>query len=367
MLSGLYTVIVTFAKISFMNPIISKLLPGLLPLIVFIAADEFFGPVIGIAVALGFGLVQLLYMRIRQKVWDRFVLIDTALLLMLGAVSLSLEDEKLFLWKPVLMDVLLMGFLLFSLLSRKNLVLLMSKRYMGDMQLDDTQKKFFNRNLWAFLLVSFLHALATVYAIYFLTKEAWLFIGGTLLYIMMGVYLVVMFLVQKLSKKRSSAEYVPVVDEEGKIVERVSRAEVHNGSKKLHPVVHLHVVRHDGAFLLQLRPNDKQVQPGKWDTAVGGHVSWGESIEKALQRETREEIGLKQYKPLFSQKYIWNSDIESELVFVFVYRSLETDKFTHTQEVTELRWWTIPMIKRNLGKGVFTPNFEHEFAMLVKI
>lgn len=348
-----------------MNPILSKLLPGLLPLIVFIAADEIFGPVIGIAVALGFGIVQLIYMRIRQKVWDRFVLIDTALLLALGAVSLTLEDEKLFLWKPVLMDALLIGFLLFSLLSRKNLFLLMSKRYFGDMQLDDTQKKFFNRNLWAFLVVSTLHALATVYAIYFLSKEAWLFVGGTLLYIMMGVYLVVMFLMQKLRKPRTSTEYVPVVDEEGKIVERASRADVHDGSHRLHPVVHLHVVRHDGAFLLQLRPKDKLIQPGKWDTSVGGHVSWGESIEKALQRETREEIGLKSFKPLFSQKYIWKSDVETELVFVFVYRSLESDKFAHTAEVTDLRWWTIPEIKRNLKKGVFTPNFEHEFSMLV--
>lgn len=349
-----------------MNPILSKLLPGLLPLIVFIAADEIFGTAIGIAVALGFGIVQLIYMRIRQKVWDRFVLIDTALLIVLGAVSLSLDDEKLFLWKPVLMDVLLIGFLLFSLLSRKNLFLLMSKRYMGEMELDETQKRFFNRNLWAFLMVAAIHALATVYSIYFLSKEAWLFVGGTLLYIMMGIYFVAMFLMQKLRRPRSSVEYVPVVDEEGKIVERASRYEVHDGSHKLHPVVHLHVVRHDGAFLLQLRPKDKLIQPGKWDTSVGGHVSWGESIEKALQRETREEIGLKSFKPLFSQKYIWKSDVETELVFVFIHRALESDKFAHTSEVTDLRWWTIPEIKRNLKKGVFTPNFELEFSMLLK-
>ena len=47
-----------------------------------------------------------------------------------------------------------------------------------------------------------------------------------------------------------------------------------------------------GDILLQLRHRDKYVQPGKWDTAVGGHVEAGESIEDALARELAEEIGL---------------------------------------------------------------------------
>ena len=44
----------------------------------------------------------------------------------------------------------------------------------------------------------------------------------------------------------------------------------------LHPVVHLHVMREGGFLYLQKRAMDKDIQPGKWDTAVGGHVDFGE-------------------------------------------------------------------------------------------
>ncbi|OFY05852.1 MAG: hypothetical protein A2W93_14805 [Bacteroidetes bacterium GWF2_43_63] len=183
---------------------------------------------------------------------------------------------------------------------------------------------------------------------------------------MLGVWILAVFINQRIHRNKVSEEFVPLVDEEGNILGRASRSEVHNGSFKMHPVVHLHVIRDDGAFLLQLRPKDKQIQPGKWDTAVGGHVSWGESIEKALQRETAEEIGLKNFKPQFVNKYVWQSEVEKELVFVFVYRATIDDKFSHTTEVADLRWWTKPELKRNLKKGVFTPNFEYDYSMLMR-
>ncbi|MGD9494508.1 MAG: NUDIX domain-containing protein [Bacteroidales bacterium] len=349
-----------------MNPIFSKLLPGLLPLIVYFIADEFFGTVIGIAVALGFGIIQLFYIRFRQKKWDRFILFDTALLIALGAVSLLLEDDKLIYWKFVFMDLLLIGFILFSLFSKKNLFLLMSKRYVGDIEMNDNQTRAFNTNLWAFLIIAALHAGITSFSILFLDNSATLFIGGTLLYILLGIWILFVFVHQRLRRGKVSEEYVPLVDEEGKIIGRAARSEVHNGSFRMHPVVHLHVIREDGAFLLQLRPKDKQIQPGKWDTAVGGHVAWGEPIEKALQRETEEEIGLKKFKPLFAGKYVWKSEVEKELVFVFVYRATIDDKFNHTAEVADLRWWTKQELKRNLKKGVFTPNFEYDYSMLMK-
>lgn len=65
-------------------------------------------------------------------------------------------------------------------------------------------------------------------------------------------------------------EKLPVVDMEGHVIGSASRGECHNGSMLLHPVVHLHVTDSAGRLCLQLRPSWKKVQPGKWDTAVGG-------------------------------------------------------------------------------------------------
>ena len=41
-------------------------------------------------------------------------------------------------------------------------------------------------------------------------------------------------------------EWFPLVDEAGNIVGRATRRECHDGSKRLHPVVHLHIYNKDG-------------------------------------------------------------------------------------------------------------------------
>ncbi len=47
----------------------------------------------------------------------------------------------------------------------------------------------------------------------------------------------------------------------------------------------------DGKVLLGLRAPTKKVWPGHWDT-TGGRFEDGESLEEALVREAREEVGV---------------------------------------------------------------------------
>ena len=57
-------------------------------------------------------------------------------------------------------------------------------------------------------------------------------------------------------------EMFPIVDEQGNITGAATRGECHNGSKLLHPVVHLHVFNSKGELYLQKRPDWKDIQPG---------------------------------------------------------------------------------------------------------
>ena len=82
----------------------------------------------------------------------------------------------------------------------------------------------------------------------------------------------------------NSEELFPVVAPDGRVIGSATRGECHGGSMLLHPVVHLHVFNARGELYLQQRPDWKDIQPGRWDTAVGGHVDFGESVEEALWR-----------------------------------------------------------------------------------
>jgi len=78
-------------------------------------------------------------------------------------------------------------------------------------------------------------------------------------------------------------EWFPLVDEKGETIGKATRKECHSGSKMLHPVVHLHIFNKAGDLYLQKRSINKDIQPGKWDTAVGGHIDYGETVEDALE------------------------------------------------------------------------------------
>jgi len=160
-------------------------------------------------------------------------------------------------------------------------------------------------------------------------------------------------------------ELFPIVDEQGNAIGKAPRSVCHNGiSKPLHPVVHLHLFNSAGELYLQKRAITKDTQPGKWDTSVGGHSAPGETIEEALIREAEEELGLKDFIPEFLGKYIWESPQERELVSSF---SSITDLIPviNEEEIEEGKFWPLQEIKDNIGKNVFTPNFENEFKMLI--
>ena len=158
--------------------------------------------------------------------------------------------------------------------------------------------------------------------------------------------------------KDNNEELFPLVDEEGNITGAATRGECHSGSKLLHPVVHLHVFNSRGELYLQKRPEWKDIQPGKWDTAVGGHVDLGECVEEALRREVREELGIADFVPERLAQYVFESQRERELVFV--YKTTYDDDINPSDELDGGRFWSMADIRANLGKGVFTPNFEHE-------
>ena len=118
----------------------------------------------------------------------------------------------------------------------------------------------------------------------------------------------------------------PIVDEQGNITGAATRGECHSGSKLLHPVVHLHVFNTQGDIYLQKRPEWKDIQPGKWDTAVGGHIDLGESVEIAVKNWASQTS-----LPSFSPVMFLNPAVKKSLF-------LSTKPFMRKKSIPATNW-----------------------------
>jgi isopentenyldiphosphate isomerase len=160
-------------------------------------------------------------------------------------------------------------------------------------------------------------------------------------------------------------ELLDIVTREGSITGSLPRSEIHGNPSLIHRVVHVLVSNKQGELFLQKRSTSKDVAPGKWDTSVGGHVNSGESLDEALHREIKEELGIEACKPEFLYKYIHANAYESELVFTY-FCLHNGDIVFNRDEIDEVHAWGLDEIRQNLGKGVFSDNFEHEFRLYLK-
>lgn len=164
-----------------------------------------------------------------------------------------------------------------------------------------------------------------------------------------------------ISLNHQSDELFCVVDEEDNVIGTATRQECHTNPLLIHRVAHVLVFTHPGKLLLQKRSPDKDIQPDKWDTSVGGHLKPDEDYQTAAYRELAEELGICGVGLTYLYKYPLRNDTESENVAT--YKCIFDGKIKFdTNEITEVQVFSMDEIHNNLGSGIFTPNFEEEFA-----
>ncbi|MBE6386467.1 MAG: NUDIX domain-containing protein [Lentisphaerae bacterium] len=163
-------------------------------------------------------------------------------------------------------------------------------------------------------------------------------------------------------------EFFDIYDDAGNRIGTALRSECHGNPALLHRTAHVVVIHPDtGDILLQKRKMTKDIQPGKWDTAVGGHLDAGEDYLAGAKRELSEELGISgdvKLEWLFVEKV--RNSIESEDAGVFALRHPGPFRFQES-EIDELRFWSKEALFDEKNRKNFTPLLLSELDKLRKI
>ena len=342
------------------------LLPTLLLLVAYLVADTCFGPVGGLVAAVVLGGGEFAATWIRHKRPDIPALCATLFFIAIGTLSVAFDGTSFERVQPAVVEAATCLLLAFFAYSKAGLDSLVPESCRGSIRVTPSGQRAMKCLLRALLVLLAAHTAFSAVSAYTLPADTHAFVSGPLLYILVALFFLTVIVKNRLlARAAAHDEWLPVVDEQGQVVGKATRRECHAGSMLLHPVVHLHILNPRGDIYLQRRSMKKKLLPGRWDTAVGGHVDFGEKIEDALKREAREELGLERFRARFLGSYLWESPRERELVFPFLCGHHSPIRPVG-DEVAEGRFLTRAEIEDPANSALLTPQFLHEYQRLLR-
>jgi isopentenyl-diphosphate Delta-isomerase len=167
----------------------------------------------------------------------------------------------------------------------------------------------------------------------------------------------------------ADSESLILVDEADREVGHLSKAECHHGRGVLHRAFSLLIFNGDGELLLQQRGASKRLWPLYWSNSCCSHPRRAESMETAIHRRLREELGVRcPLQFLFKFQYQAQFDAagaEQELCSVFIGRCSEPLE-VNRNEIQAWRWIAPQALQAELAGGAekFTPWFKLEWARI---
>nr|WP_298999142.1 NUDIX domain-containing protein [uncultured Allomuricauda sp.] len=170
-------------------------------------------------------------------------------------------------------------------------------------------------------------------------------------------------------------ELVDILDTEGNLTgQSLLKSEAHRLGL-YHSTVHVWCYDEKGFVLLQQRGKNKINFPLMWDISVAGHVSAGETLERAAIREVSEEIGISivgnhlEKIGVFKTEHQHAKDfLDREFNHTFLcHLSLETPLRKQESEVEALEWFPMERFKRwvkNKHKEL-VPNLNQRYEKVI--
>ena len=157
-------------------------------------------------------------------------------------------------------------------------------------------------------------------------------------------------------------ELVEVIDDEGHVLEVVTRREIRE-RHLLHRVSSVLVRNGAGEVYLHRRSEAKDIYPGAYDVWAGGVLSPGESPAEGARRELQEELGVDgvELRELFVGRY----EAARGRCITHCYEVIYDGPITHQpEEVKSGEWVSVDELRARLQRE--RDNFTDDGAMFLE-
>lgn len=142
-------------------------------------------------------------------------------------------------------------------------------------------------------------------------------------------------------------EYFDLIDEKDTVIGITTKRKSHNNAL-LHRIVAVFVFSPNGELLVQKRLDDH-----KLDHSIGGHVSKGETYNRAVIREAEEELNIRQ-KPkklcVFLSDETGRGKNVKHMIALYEFTVPQTWEFSQTKEVKSLIPMTLDKLSKEMKK-----------------
>ncbi len=189
----------------------SIFLSATLPLFIYFAIDHFFEFHIAIILTVVYGILEFTFFYIKDKRVDKLIMIATVLVVIMGAISYTFDNEAFFKLKPAIMQFLGVAFLMYFVITKKSIFELMKDRLPKNArEIPPEREGMMNVMVRDMAIMLFLHTFLIVYSAYYMSTAAWTFISGILPYILMFL---LMFVEIALMKKRLQKQQLETMND----------------------------------------------------------------------------------------------------------------------------------------------------------
>ena len=152
---------------------------------------------------------------------------------------------------------------------------------------------------------------------------------------------------------------IPAIRPDGSL-EPIEKLEAHRQGR-LHLAVSVFVFDGRGRLLVQRRAASKYHCPGQWANTCCTHPHWGEALDAAAHRRTREELGfdlpLRERRTIEYRADVGRGLVEHERVTMFAGRAeaAALPMALNPDEVDAVAWMDAGAIRAAIGRSEIVP------------